>query len=83
MLRERDIVLRCLTVGMDPFYLTAGDCMSMAPATLTPETSVEDCARLMEEYQVRHLPVVDDQGNCCGIVTQADLARANGRRDEG
>jgi CBS-domain-containing membrane protein len=28
----------------------------------------------MEMHQVRRLPVVDDEGICCGILAQADLA---------
>jgi CBS-domain-containing membrane protein len=30
----------------------------------------------MEAHQVRRLPVVNDKGDCCGIVSQADLARS-------
>ena len=37
--------------------------------------TTEDCGRLMQQYQVRRLPVVDEQGVCCGIVAQADFAR--------
>ena len=29
----------------------------------------------MEDNQVRRLPVVDDGGKCCGIVSQADIAQ--------
>ena len=31
-------------------------------------------AHLVEEHQVRRIPVVDDAGAICGIVAQADLA---------
>lgn len=30
---------------------------------------------MMEENQVRRVPVVDASGKCCGIVSQADIAR--------
>ncbi|MBX9461081.1 MAG: CBS domain-containing protein, partial [Brevundimonas sp.] len=29
----------------------------------------------MEENQIRRIPVVDETGKCCGMVSQADLAR--------
>jgi CBS domain-containing protein len=72
---DRDIVVRGLADGTDPLRLTAGDCMTMVVATVSPEAGVEDCARLMEEHRVRRVPVVDARGDCCGIVAQADLAR--------
>ncbi len=43
--------------------------------TVTPQTGLEECLRQMEERQVRRVVVVDDDGRCCGIVAQADVAR--------
>jgi CBS domain-containing protein len=54
--------------------MTAGEVMSSPAVTVTPETSVEDCRLVMEQNQVRRVPVVDQRGGCCGIVAQADLA---------
>jgi CBS domain-containing protein len=76
MITDRDIVVRALADGADPNHLTAGDCMTMVVTTVNPETRLEECARLMEAHQVRRLPVVNDKGDCCGIVSQADLARS-------
>lgn len=75
LVTDRDIVVRSVADGADPTKLTAADCMSMVVATVTPERSVEECAEIMEEHQVRRVPVVDDRGNCAGIVALADLAR--------
>ncbi len=77
---DRDIVCRVVAAGRDPREVTAGECMSTPVVTVTPETSIDECARLMEMHQVRRLPVVDADGECCGIVAQADLAR-NGLRE--
>lgn len=49
--------------------------MSQPVITTTPLADVGDCARLMEQYQVRRLPVIDANGYLCGIVSQADFAR--------
>jgi CBS domain-containing protein len=40
----------------------------------TPDMSIADCTTLMEENMIRRVPVVDQNGCCCGIVSQADLA---------
>lgn len=76
IITDRDIVVRSVAEGLDPALLTAGQCMSMVVASVTAEATLEECARIMEEHQVRRVPVVDDRGNCCGIVAQADLARS-------
>jgi CBS-domain-containing membrane protein len=35
---------------------------------------VDKCERLMQEHQVRRIPVIDGEGRVIGIVAQADLA---------
>jgi len=71
---DRDIVCRVVATGLNPNELAASDCMSSPVVTTTPDTSVDDCARIMETHQLRRIPVVDEDGVCCGIVAQADLA---------
>jgi CBS domain-containing protein len=71
---DRDIVCRAIATGKNPSRLTALDCMSFPVVATTPDVSVEDCALLMKAHQVRRLPVLDENGNCCGMVSQADLA---------
>ena len=74
VLTDRDIVCRLVAKGKEPTSLTAQDCMSSPVVTVTPETNIDDAARLMEQYQLRRLPVVDADGRCCAMVAQADLA---------
>jgi len=72
---DRDIVCRTVAKDKNPLELTAADCMSTSIVTVTPDTQVEECCRIMEEKQIRRVPVVDANGACCGIVALADLAR--------
>jgi CBS domain-containing protein len=51
------------------------DWMSTPPITVAPNTSLTAARRLMERYQVRRLPVVED-GRLIGIVTWGDLRAA-------
>jgi CBS-domain-containing membrane protein len=55
--------------------MNAGDCMSEPCVTVSPETTVDECCRVLEENHIRRVPVVDASGSCCGIVAVADLAR--------
>ena len=75
VITDRDITCRTVAEGKNPLEMTAGDCMSSPCIIVTPEMSLEDCCKVMEENQVRRVPVVDESGNCCGIVAQADIAQ--------
>lgn len=74
VLTDRDIVCRIVAEGKNPVDMTAADCMSTPCVSVTEDSSVDDCCRIMEENQIRRVPVVDHAGSCCGIVAQADVA---------
>jgi len=76
VITDRDIVCRSLAQGKNPLQLSARDCMTTPAVTCTVEATAEECCRHMEQRQVRRIPVVDSSGRLCGIVAQADLARA-------
>src|SRR6266700_3201352 len=59
---DRDIVCRTVANGLNPLDLTAADCMSKPTVTVTPEMSLEECCRIMEDKLIRRVPVVDDRG---------------------
>ena len=75
VITDRDIVCRVVAKGHDPLEERAEDYMSNPVVTTKPGMSLDECVRLMEQYQVRRLPVVDDGGVCCGMLAQADVAR--------
>lgn len=75
IITDRDITCRTVAMGRNPLELTAGDCMTASCITVHPETSIEDCCQCLEEHQLRRVLVVDQDGCCCGIVAQADIAR--------
>lgn len=48
------------------------DWMSPDPITVGPDTTVAEARLTMEEYGIRHLPVVDD-GQLVGILSDRDV----------
>ena len=62
------------------YYLLAElqvkDIMSRDPVTVSPEDTVEHAAQIMLENTISGLPVVTDQGDVVGILTQSDVFRA-------
>ncbi|MGE0400245.1 MAG: CBS domain-containing protein [Kofleriaceae bacterium] len=47
--------------------------MTAKPVTIVRTAMLADAHRILREHAIRHLPVVDDAGNLCGIVSQRDL----------
>ncbi|MGA8245336.1 MAG: CBS domain-containing protein [Nocardioides sp.] len=68
---ERDVVAH-LAAGADPEHLTAGEVMTPDVVTVGPDATILEAARLMQDSQVRHLPVLDE-GQIAGIVSMRDL----------
>ena len=56
--------------------MKAKDMMTMNPSVVTPETSVQDAARLMQSEDTGVLPVVESQQSLrlIGMITDRDLA---------
>jgi len=74
VITDRDIVCRTVARGLNPLDLTVADCLSKPCVTVTPDMSLEECSRIMEQNKIRRVPVVDAGGSCCGIVALADIA---------
>ena len=54
--------------------MRARDVMYRAVATTTPETTVEEVARLLINLRISGVPVLDKNGQLVGIVTEGDLS---------
>ena len=55
--------------------------MEPDPVTVRTDTGVEDVIRLLGESELPGVPVVDADGTCVGIVTEADLVIADDQGD--
>jgi CBS domain-containing protein len=55
--------------------------MDTTPASVSPDASVEEVVRTMQEHELPGVPVVDREGRCVGIVTEADLVLPDDQGD--
>ncbi len=55
--------------------ITVGDVMVEAPISVTPDTSVEEAARLVHEHKIGGMPVLEDE-KLVGVITVNDLLSA-------
>jgi acetoin utilization protein AcuB len=51
--------------------------MSYEPITVTPDTGMLDADNILRQYNIRRLPVVNDNGQVVGIVTRGDIREAS------
>jgi CBS domain-containing protein len=47
--------------------------MDGSPATVSTDTSVDEVVKTLRTHELPGVPVVDSEGRCVGIVTEADL----------
>lgn len=47
--------------------------MTAKPITIAGTATLGEARRIMQEHQIRHLPVVDGEGRLAGIVSERDL----------
>jgi CBS domain-containing protein len=73
---DRDIVCRVVAEGKNPMAHTAESCMSHPVVTVRHDDSLQDVVATMEQHQIRRVPVTDEHGCCTGVISQADIARA-------
>ena len=52
------------------------DFMHTAVTTVTPDTLVSTAYQMLRGGQMRHLPVVTDEGTLVGVITDRDVRRA-------
>ncbi|MFB8387269.1 CBS domain-containing protein [Microbacterium sp. NPDC055910] len=74
MLTDRDIVVRCIADGGDPVTTTAGSLAQGKPVTIGADDDIREALTVMQDHQVRRLPVIDGH-DLVGIISQADIAR--------
>jgi CBS domain-containing protein len=58
--------------------LTVGDLMTADVAWVSASETLDTVRSLMADLRVRHLPVLDDDGDLAGIISDRDLLRACG-----
>jgi CBS domain-containing protein len=74
MITDRDIVVRCVADGENCAKTAVRDAMSAELLCCFLDQPVDDAARLMDEYRVRRLPVLDQRHRLVGIVSLTDLS---------
>lgn len=70
---DRDLALLIVAENRD-LSTPVRDVMTGKPQTATPDTTIHMAAQIMQDHQIRRLPIVDENGALVGIVSLGDLA---------
>ena len=71
---ERDYARKLILKGKSSKDTLIGELMTRNPFTVTRETSIDECMRMMSGKRIRHLPVVEE-GSLIGIISIGDVVR--------
>lgn len=74
VITDRDIVMRAVAEAREIKGVMAFEVMSSNVITCPEDADVDDCVKLMEQHQIRRIPVLDSQRKLIGMFTLGDLA---------
>jgi CBS domain-containing protein len=77
MLTDRDLVVRGIADGRDPSQATVADVMSGGVEFVFGDQEVEEAVQIMEQHQIRRVPVLDRGKRLIGIVSLGDIATSS------
>jgi CBS domain-containing protein len=72
IISERDIIAKVVAKGLNPAEVTVGEVMTSEVISCTLETQISRAQRVMAEYGIRHLPIVED-GVPVGMISSRDV----------
>jgi CBS domain-containing protein len=70
---KKDLLGKVVAVDRDANTTALGDVMSTDIVIAADTLTVDECLRLMREYRIRHLVLVDQSGRYTGLVSLCEL----------
>ncbi|MFC6614027.1 CBS domain-containing protein [Halopenitus salinus] len=67
-------VVEAVADGSDPDEVTVGEAMTAPVERITTAEELTQAAAMMTNFGIKHLPVVDGDGDYVGMVSTTDLA---------
>ena len=83
ILTDRDLAIKVVAEARDPKTTQVEEVMSEGLVTCREIDDVQSVLKLMEDNQIRRIPVVDQSDHLLGIIAQADVATRLGSRTTG
>jgi len=68
-----DIRDKIVAAGRNPAELTVREIMSGPLITGSPDWTLIECSKIMQENHFHHLPIVDEAGALIGLISATDI----------
>ncbi|MEI8132929.1 MAG: CBS domain-containing protein, partial [Leptolinea sp.] len=82
ILTSTDINDKIVSLNRNPSTLQVHEIMTSPITSVKAEHTLQECAEIMKQKHIHHLPVVDDKGALVGMISATDFlvaAEAMGR----
>jgi CBS domain-containing protein len=73
IITERDILQRVVVLRLDPGETSVERVMTTELVCCQPHTPLDEARGVMKNRRIRHLPVLDEQRQLCGLISIGDL----------
>jgi len=74
IITDRDLAIKVVAEARDPKTTPVEQVMTEDVVTCEANDDLQKALRLMQDYQIRRIPVVDKSDHLLGIIAQADVA---------
>jgi len=73
VISQSDVSDKVAAENKCPAWMRVSEIMTRQLVSATPDTSLEDCLRLMEQHGIYHLVVLDSEKGYRGMISVTDL----------
>ena len=73
IISERDILQRIVVPRLDPGQTLVLDVMTTEVVCCQPHTRLDEARGVLKNRRIRHLPVLDEAKQLCGMISIGDL----------
>jgi CBS domain-containing protein len=83
IITDRDVTVRVVAEGMDPMTTLVRECMTEEVIVCKADSDINEALKLMEQHQIRRIPVVDGDRHLVGVVSIGDVAKSESEKTSG
>jgi len=73
IITSTDICDKIVAQELDPSVIQVREIMTSPLISIPPEATIYDCAKLMHEHHIHHLPVMDKSRTVVGMISATDF----------
>ena len=75
IITERDVIHKVLSKNKDPYTTKVEEMMSKPLRVIKTDTPIEEAAKAMRDNKIKRLPVVSEDNELIGIVSEGDIMK--------